>query len=460
MKKMLDTMVIFGATGDLTSRYLLPALAKLYLAERLSDPFQIIGVARQPWNQDKFRKHIADALERHGDKTHAESGLLGNLDYKQCDARYPEEVSALLKPLKKPFVAYLAIPSGLFESVIDALLRVQMASGSRIVCEKPFGHDLASAQKLNRLLSKSLPENAVFRVDHFLHKQTIQNILGLRFANRIFEPVWNSQHIERVEIIWDETLSVDGRSSYYDSTGALRDMIQNHLLQLLCLVAMEVPHSLEEGDFRDRKVDVLRAIRRYSEEEVKRRTIRGRYASGKIAGHAIPAYVDEQGVDPSRNTETFAEVTLLVDSWRWAGVPFILRTGKALSRRRKSIEIHFKPVPYLVFGQDGTPVPNVLRLNTAPDQLAVQVNINGPGDPFELERLEVNAELSPHELPAYSRLLIDVLEGDPTLSIRDDEVEESWRVIEPIVEAWQANAVPLREYFAGSSGPEEDTELS
>lgn len=456
MKKMLDTMVIFGATGDLTSRYLLPALAKLHQAERLSDPFHIIGVARQPWNKDKFRKHIADSLEKHGGQTHAEmrQGLLGSLDYERCDVSNPEEVSALLKPLKKPFVAYLAIPSGLFEPVIDALLRVQLASGSRIVCEKPFGHDLASAQKLNRLLSKSLPENAVFRVDHFLHKQTIQNILGLRFANRIFEPVWNSQHIERVEIIWDETLSVDGRSSYYDSTGALLDMIQNHLLQLLCLVAMEVPHSLEEDDFRDRKVDVLRAIRRYSEEEVKGRTIRGRYASGAIAGRAIPAYVDEQGVDPSRNTETFAQVTLGVHSWRWAGVPFILRTGKALNRRRKSIEIYFKPVPHLVFGQDRAPAPNVLRLNTTPDQLAVQVNINGPGDPFELERLEVNAELSPHELPAYARLLIDVLEGDPTLSIRDDEVEESWRVIEPIVEAWRANAVPLREYSAGSSGPE------
>lgn len=447
---MLDTMLIFGATGDLTSRYLLPALAKLYKKKKLSDAFQIVGVAREEWDGDKFRKHITESLAKHSGSTESGHALLKNLEYRQCDAAVPGEISALLKPFRKPVVVYLAIPSALFESVADALAQAELASGSRIVFEKPFGHDLASARKLNRLIGKSFP---VFRVDHFLHKQTIQNVLGLRFANRIFEPVWNAHHVERVEIVWDETLSAEGRAPYYDSTGALRDMVQNHLLQLLCLVAMEAPHSLEERNFRDRKVDLLRAIRRLSEEEVKKRTVRGRYVAGAIEGSAIPAYVDEKGVDPRRNTETFAQVMLFVDNWRWSGVPFILRTGKALSRERKNIEIHFKPVPHLVFGQDGEPVPNVLRLKTTPDQLAVQVNINGPGDPFELERLEVNAEFSPHELPAYARLLIDVLEGDPVLSIRDDEAEESWRIMEPIVEAWQTDSVPLIEYPAGSPGP-------
>ena len=451
---MLDTMVIFGASGDLASRYLFPALARLQTNKILPDNFKIVGVGRHRWNGRKFRDHVTRSLSRASDTiSEAPNELLTNIEYRPCDAQHPRETSALLEALKQPFVAYLAIPSALFESVAEALSQAKLAGGSRIVFEKPFGQDLASAQRLNRLLRKILPENAIFRVDHFLHKQTIQNILGLRFANRIFEPIWNSQHIERVEITWDETVALEDRASYYDSTGALCDVIQNHLLQLLCLVGMAAPHSLDERNLRDRKVDVLRAIGRTGEEDLKKTTLRGRYTAGAIGGHPIPAYIDEKGVDVRRDTETFARVKLFVDNWRWAGVPFILRSGKALGRERKLIEIHFKPVPHLAFGHDRAPVPNVLRLNTTPDRLAIQMNINGPRDPFDLGYLELDAQLSPHELPAYARLLVAVLEGDPALSIRDDEAEESWRIVEPILEAWRTNRVPMLEYPAGSSGP-------
>jgi glucose-6-phosphate 1-dehydrogenase len=294
----------------------------------------------------------------------------------------------------------------------------------------------------------------VFRIDHFLGKQTIQNILGLRFANRVFEPVWHSNHIHKVEIIWDETLALEGRATYYDATGALKDMIQNHLLQLLCLVGMEPPRSLDERDFRDRKVDVLRAVRRLTPEEVAAWTVRGCYSAGRIGPRAIPAYVEEQGVDAQRGTETFAQVTLMIDNWRWAGVPFSLRSGKALRNERREIAIHFKPVPHLAFEQDAAPWPNVLRLQLDPDRVSLGVNINGPGDPFTLERVELDVTLAPQTPPAYGRLLLDVLRGDPTLFVRDDEAEELWRIVEPILAGWAEKGVPLLEYPAGSDGPE------
>ncbi|HXH10754.1 MAG TPA: glucose-6-phosphate dehydrogenase, partial [Alphaproteobacteria bacterium] len=233
-----------------------------------------------------------------------------------------------------------------------------------------------------------------------------------------------------------------------------KDMLQNHLLQLLCLVGMEPPRTLHERDFRDRKVDVLRAVRRLSPAEIMSGTVRGRYGAGRIGDRMTPAYVDEQGVDPQRGTETFAQVRLLIDNWRWAGVPFFLRSGKALGRDRREIAIHFKAVPYLAFGPHPEPQPNVLRLQLDPDRMSLGVNINGPGDPFTLERMELDMTLAPQSPPAYGRLLLDVLDGDPTLFIRDDEAEESWQIIEPISALWAENKVPLLEYPAGSHGPE------
>lgn len=452
---MVKRIAILGATGDLTPRYLLPALARLYETGRLPEGFEVSGLARDDWDTEAFRGFVEARLAEHAADVAARSRsrFVEMLEYRRADATDPQEVAKALGPSREPLVAYLALPPAVFAPTVEALAEVGLPEGSQIVVEKPFGENLESARKLNRLLHEAFPEEAVFRADHFLGLQTVQNVLGLRFANRVFEPLWNHDHVERVEIIWDETLALEGRASYYDTAGALKDMIQNHLLQLLCLIGMEPPITLHERDLRGRKVDVLRAVRRLSPEEVERQTVRARYSAGRIGDEDIRAYVEEEGIDPERETETFAQVTLAVDNWRWAGVPFVLRTGKALSRDKAEIAIHFKPVPHPAFGQETEPRPNVLRLRFNPDRIALVVNVNGPGDPFYLEDVELGAELAPQDPPAYGRLLLGVLEGDPTLSIRADEAEESWRIVKPILEAWEQGRVPLLEYPAGSDGP-------
>lgn len=449
-------MLIFGASGDLTSRHLLPALMELDAKDRLADEFRIVGVDVRDWDSSQFRRHLEEKLR---DVELGEKGreLLGSrVEYRRSDVTRRDEMSKLLKPLKQPFIAYMALPPGLFRATAKSLAEIELPEGSRIVVEKPFGKDQASARELNELLHRSFAEDVVFRIDHFLHKQTVQNILGVRFANRIFESVWNSHHIERVEIVWDESRTLEGRMGY-DTTGALRDMIQNHLLELLALVGMEPPPNLDQRSLRDHKVGLLRAVETLSDEEIAERTVRARYSEGQIGNRKIPAYASEEWVDSSRQTETFAQVALHIDNWRWAGVPIVLRSGKALRTERRQINIHFKPVPHLAFSQSTHPVPNVLTLSSDPDQLALKVNINGPGNPLDLDSVDLSAELAPQA--AYSRLLEDVLEGDVTFTIRDDEAEELWRITEPIVRAWKEGWVPLREYAAGSDGPPESAEV-
>ena len=444
----MTDLVILGAGGDLTSRYLVPALAELDAAGALADDVTITGVDRQPWDEDGFRQHLHRRL---GGRT---VPLLSRIRYHAGDVTDAATLRAALPQPGAPPVVYLALPPHVFPGAVTALGALPLASGSRIVVEKPFGDDLDSARRLNALVHGVVPEEDVFRVDHFLGKQTVQNILGLRFANRIFEAIWNAQHIERVDIVWDETLALEGRAGYYDTAGALRDMIQNHLLQLLCLLAMEPPLNLGERALRDRKVDVLRAVRRMTDDDVRRLTVRARYTAGEADGMAVAAYADEAGIDPGRGTETFAAVTLHIDSWRWAGVPFTLRSGKALEADRHEIRVRFRPVPHLAFDdQDEDPEPNVLRLQVNPDQMSLEVSLNGAGDPFQLERSEMSVALAPQDLSAYARLLVDVFEGDPILSIRADETEEAWRIIEPILHGWARGVTPLVEYPAGSTGP-------
>ena len=452
---MIQTLVILGASGDLTSRFLVPAILRLHQAGKLPEGFRVLGLARDDWSTEKFRSHLGQKLSTSG--TTDVSGLwekiLGIVEYRRVDVTRRDELSRALGNATNPLVAYLALPPGLFALSIESLVALRLPKGSKVVLEKPFGESLESAQALNHLLHESFSERDVFRLDHFLGKQTVQNILGLRFANRIFEPVWNTHHIERVEIIWDETITAAGRASFYDATGALRDMVQNHLLQLLALVAMEPLHALDERTLRDHKVAVLRAVRRLTPDEVLRRTVRGRYARGAIGMEEIFPYVQERGVREERKTETFAQVTLSIDNWRWAGVPFVLRTGKALGCDRREIAVHFKPVPHLAFGQEAQPIPNTLAIELAPDRIALSVNVNEPGDLCNLERIELEKRFHPGGLPAYARLLLDVLHGDPTLSIRDDEAEESWRIVEPILQVWSEGGVPLVDYPAGSDGP-------
>ena len=449
---MIDRLAVLGATGDLSARYLLPALAALRAAGHIGDRFQLICAGREDWDGERFRRWVTDRLDRHGGSWPAEArkAIVARARYQRTDVTEPADVASLLAG-DGPVAVYLALPPAIFPVVVTTLHEVGLPVGSRIVLEKPFGEDLDSAVELNRLLAGLVPEQAVFRVDHFLAMTTVQNVLGSRLANRVLEPIWNSTHIAEVEIVWDESLALEGRAGYYDGVGALKDMVKNPLLQLLCLVAMEPPISLGERELRDRKVDVLRSVRPLTETDALRRTRRARYTAGRIGDRAVPAYLDEDGVDPGHRTETFAEVELELDSWRWSGTTFRLRSGKALGADRMEIAVRFRPVPHLPFG-GGDARPNVLRFGLAPEGMTLE--LTGIGSSAQtLVPLTLTARMDPPQLPAYGQVLLDVLSGNAALSIRGDEAEESWRVLTPVLSAWSNDLVPLQEYPAGSDGP-------
>jgi glucose-6-phosphate 1-dehydrogenase len=408
----MASLVIFGAAGDVTGRYLLPSLARLSAGRLLPPDLRVRGVGREDLDGDQFRKHAEQRLDRHAADVpvDARREVLDRLDYVVADVTEPAAVAASFRGLTTPVAFYLALPPSLSGPTVTALARAGFPPDSRIVPEKPFGSDQDSARKLNWLLAEIADEDSIFRV-------------------------------------WDETLALEGRA-------ALRDMLQNHLLQLLCLVAMEPPHTLTARDLRDRKVDVLRAVRALSPDEVARHTTRARYTAGCIGDRAVPDYVEDPGVDAGRETETYAAVTCWIDNWRWAGAPFRLRSGKALGLRRSQIAVRFRDVRHLVFGQHEEPAPNDLRLMIDPDRIDLSMNLNGAGDPFDLEPASLETDLAPHDLPAYSRLLLDICAGDATLSIRGDEAEEAWRIMDPVLAAWAAGATPLQEYPAGSLGPQ------
>lgn len=369
---MIDTLVILGAGGDLTGRYLLPALGRLSEAGSLSRSLKVVAVDRGDDTDESYRARARERFERHLPNLAPEHSVdvLDRLSYRRADVTSADQLRVALPELAEgPVALYLALPNALFQPTLEALSSLGPARGSRLIVEKPFGVDQADARKLNQAILRCFDEDDVFRIDHFLAKQTVLDILGLRFANRIFEPVWNSLHVEKVEIVWDETMGLEGRAGYYDRAGALRDMVQNHLLQLLALLAMEPPTSLGPRDLRDRKVDVLRAVRPPAREEMSSFTRRARYTAGTTEFGRVPAYVDEDGVDPSRRTETYAEVTLRVQNWRWAGVPFVLRTGKALRQSRQEIALHFRPVAHQPFEEEAP--ADVLRFSLDPDRIKI-----------------------------------------------------------------------------------------
>ncbi len=363
---VLNRLAVFGATGDLTARYLLPAIAALRATGEAGDGFQLIAAGRDDWSSSQFRDWAAAQLARHAGDLPAtiQAAVASSATYQQADVTDATSVARVVAD--DPVACYLALPPAVFPAAVSALHDAGLPDGSRIVLEKPFGEDLGSAIELNRLLADTLPERAVFRVDHFLAMTTVQNLLGTRLANRVFEPLWNSVHIAEIDIVWDESLALEGRAGYYDGVGALKDMLQNHLLQLLCLVAMEPPISLGERDLRDRKVDVLRSVRPLTSDDIARGTRRGQSTGGRIGDREVPAYDDEDGVNPAHRTETFAEIELRLDNWRWPDTVFRLRTGKALRRDRKEVAVCFRDLPHLPFAHRGDEAANLLRFGLDP----------------------------------------------------------------------------------------------
>ena len=473
------TLVIFGATGDLTRRKLLPALYELQCAGGMSNCCEIIGIGRTPLTNDQFRLRVREAFAELKDSVDTNDPRWQAFDqrlrYIPGDPNDPGFYSRLAAELDAARHAganpnrlfYVATPSSLARPIIEGLgaagLAKNDAGWSRIVIEKPFGRDLQSSRELNRVVIDAFAEEAVYRIDHYLGKETVQNILVFRFGNTMLEPVWNRNYIDYVEIVAAETLGVESRATFYEETGALRDMVTNHLLQLLTLTAMEPPVALDADALRDQKVQLLHAMRPMTFDEVKKRTVRGQYGAGTVAGRTVPGYRDEPGIQARSATETYAAIDFRIDNWRWEGVPFYLRTGKRLSRQRTEVVVHFKRTPQALFARapEEQIVRNLIVLRIQPDDgITIAFAAKRPGD--QLRSIGVEAEFSYEKSfggkapSAYATLLLDVMLGDQTRFTRRDEVEAEWRIITPIEEAWAHLSTPeFPNYAAGSDGPAE-----
>jgi glucose-6-phosphate 1-dehydrogenase len=455
----IERLVLIGATGDLAGRFLFPALARLLAIDRLPSGFEVVGAARETYGDEEFGRFATEELKRHApgvsDETRAD--LVGRLTYQPVDIEDAAGLSELVGD-GGPVVVYLGLPPSTFATAITSLADVELPEGSRIVLEKPFGHDLESAVALNTLIGDTVGEEAVFRVDHFLGLPALHTLVSARLANRMLASVWNGEHVEKIDIVWDETLGLEGRGSFYDQAGALRDVIQNHLLQVLAMVAMEPPSSMVGDELRDRRVEALSAVRILDPDLVTDRTTRARYTEGTLpsppegTGESVPDYVDEEGVDGSRATETFAEVMMELDTPRWRGTRFLLRTGKALRRSRKEVVIRFRDMERSPFESETS---HELRFGLDDDTgISLHLTRASQGPPPWIYPLVLETGPAEDELPAYSHVLTDVLEGGRTLSIQSDEAEVAWRIVTPIMEAWAEDRVPLQEYAAGSDGPE------
>lgn len=451
MTQSVSTLLILGASGDLSSRLLLPALGQL-LTQQPDRRVTLVGSGREPWTDAHWRHVVRASFATVKASGAAVDALLADAHYLRADITDPDDLSRLFEACDGTPALYFAVPPGIAAKACRALQKVTMPAGTVLALEKPFGTDRRSASALNNVLATLLPEDRIHRVDHFLGVSTVFNLLGLRFANRIFEPLWSSLHIDRVDVIYDETLGLEGRAGYYDTAGALTDMIQSHLLQVLAVLAMEPPSTLSAQDLRDAKGAVLRATRVWNDSPLES-SRRGRYTAGTVEGAKVPSYVDEPGVDPSRHTETLAEVTFEIDTWRWAGVPFTLRSGKALGERRREIVVTFKPAQHIPGGLRGGSQPTKLRISLAPDAMTLELNVNGPGDPSTINRAELTADFGPGELLAYAEVLEGILDDDPSLSVRADTAVECWRIVGPVLREWAEDKVPLDDYRAGSRGP-------
>jgi len=473
------TLVIFGATGDLARRKLLPALYNLAHEGALPERFHLVGVSRKEKEDEDYRSECEQAIRRFSRRKPDEDvlgTLLDNVRYVPGtfdDESVYGELATVLddcekeagEPLNRAF--YLSTAPSFFPVIVERLGSSKLAHHDggevRLIIEKPFGTTLEEARQLNREVLRIFDETQVYRIDHYLGKETVQNMLAFRFANGMFEPLWNRNYIDSVQITAAEDLGIGSRADYYDSSGALRDLIQNHMLQLLCHVAMEPPVSFTAEEVRNEKVKVLQAIPQPTGDEISRMSLRAQYLSGHAGGDDVPGYLEEEGVPEDSVTETYAALRLEVDNWRWAGVPFYLRTGKRLARKVTEIAVTLKPVPHLAFSQDGSlgVQPNQLVLTLQPNEgVSLRLGAKIPGTrmsirPVNMEFLYGTAFLS-QSPEAYERLITDAMRGDATLFTRNDEVEAQWRICDPIVKAWELRpGPPVARYEAGSQGPRE-----
>lgn len=465
-------IVIFGASGDLTQRKIIPALFSLYRGGWLPDAFAVVGVARTPMTDDAFRDHVRQGVKQLGRSNGSAAqwrAFARRLSYVTGDYQDHDMWRRLTERLaqcdetwhtdrRRAF--YLATPPSLFVPIVERLSSVGICRAcdrTRIVLEKPFGHDLPSARALNHVLAGLVSESQIYRIDHYLGKETVQNIQSLRFANAIFEPLWNRRYVDNIQITAAEQLGVEHRGGYYEQAGAVRDMIQNHMLQMLCLTAMEPPVSFTADEVRSRMADVLRAIQPPTPDDA----VRGQYGGGQMGGVDAPAYRAEREVTPASSTETFAALRLFVDNWRWQGVPFYLRTGKRLPSKVTEITVQFRPVPHLAFPADAVAdwQPNRLVMRIQPqERIALRLHVKQPGHGMRVSPVDMEFCYSDHfggSLPdAYETLLLDVLRGDATLFMRADQVEAAWSVVMPVLEHWAAEPPPdFPNYAAGSWGP-------
>jgi glucose-6-phosphate 1-dehydrogenase len=465
MSSLADAIVIVGATGDLAARMLFPSLYFLDSENLLPEGFRIVGAARADLSEKAFADKVEAAVRDRADGFFDDAAwkrFRGRLSYTTVDAADPASFVHLQAPLKdaKTVIFYLSTSPSLYEAISEGLRAAKLNTGARVIVEKPIGHDLASCIEINEHLARAFHEPEVFRIDHYLGKETVQNLIAVRFANTFFEPLWNHVSIDNVQITVAETVGVEGRWGYYNDYGALRDMVQNHVLQLLCLVAMEPPASMDPDSVRNEKVKVLRSLRPITGRDVEKKTVRGQYRAGVADSKTVPGYLEEAGGGPS-DTETFVAIEAHIDNWRWAGVPFYLRTGKRLPNRSSSIVIQFRNVPHSIFAGDEL-MANRLVIRLQPEEeISLSLMNKTPSlDGLQLRPVDLNLSLTdafkkqePRRRIAYERLLLEAIRNNQTLFVRRDEAEAAWTWIDAIEASWDRFGVKPSPYNAGTWGP-------